>query len=121
MYEIITLLKSGSGFIVILFALLSIFIEIAPVKLNPLSSFVQWIGNAFNKDLKQAMKIILLSELNTKYKSYLTSGYVPDDEFEEYIEMHDVYNALGGNHTGDEKFNYIMKNLERKIDKTEQL
>lgn len=62
-----------------------------------------------------ALKVILANELNRKYRYYLELGYIPDEEFDEYVDNHDAYKALGGNHTGDAKFNYIMEHLERKV------
>lgn len=63
-----------------------------------------------------ALKVILANELDRKYRYYLELQYIPDKEFDEYVDMHDAYNGLGGNHHGDEKFNYVMEHLERKID-----
>ena len=62
-----------------------------------------------------ALKVILASELDKKYRYYLEIGYIPDKEFDEYVDMHDSYKGLGGNHHGDEKFEYIMSHLERKV------
>ena len=34
-----------------IFAILSIFVEFAPIKLNPVSAFLKWVGDRTNKDL----------------------------------------------------------------------
>lgn len=62
-----------------------------------------------------ALKVILANELDKRYRRYLELGYIPDQEFDEYCDMHDSYKALKGNHKGDEKFNYAINHLERKI------
>lgn len=62
-----------------------------------------------------ALKVILANELDRKYRYYLQLGFIPDKEFDEYVDMHDAYKGLGGNHHGDEKFNYIIDRLERQV------
>lgn len=37
---------------------LSIFIQITPIKLNPWSALIKWIGNTLNKDLNDKMDLI---------------------------------------------------------------
>ena len=46
---------------------LSIFIEIVPVKINPLSSIFKWIGNVVNKDINEK-----LSSVSTKLEDVST-------------------------------------------------
>lgn len=46
---------------------LSIFIEIIPVKINPLSSIFKWIGNVVNKDINEK-----LSSVSTKLEDVST-------------------------------------------------
>ena len=62
-----------------------------------------------------ALRVILANELDKRYRRYLELGYIPAGEFDEYCDMHDQYKALGGNHSGDEKFNYVMEHLERRV------
>lgn len=59
--------------------------------------------------LKVALVELLKSKINEKYKYYISMGGIPEDELDEFICLHDAYNGLGGNHTGDEKFNRAMK------------
>lgn len=63
------------------------------------------------KNLIQAQKESLADRINQKYKFYLANNGIPEDEVEEFISIHATYNAIGGNHTGDAKFNYCMEHL----------
>lgn len=65
--------------------------------------------------LSNASKETLASKINEKYKEYMSKGYVPEDEFGEFVNLHDAYKKLGGNHYGDIKFNRCMK-LDKKRD-----
>lgn len=58
--------------------------------------------------LKLALKEILADRLSEKYNHYKRIGYIPEDEYEQYCDMHTVYNRLGGNHNGDRKFDDSM-------------
>ena len=41
---------------------------------------------------------------------------IPDKEFDEYCETYRIYHdELGGNHTGTQKYNYVMEHLERRL------
>ena len=62
------------------------------------------------------LKMMLANELDKRYRRYLELGYIPDKEFDEYCETYRIYHdELGGNHTGTQKYNYVMEHLERKI------
>ena len=63
---------------------------------------------------KEALKMMLCNELDKRYRRYIELGYVPAGEFDEYVDMHNAYKGVGGNHTGDAKFDYVMKNLKVK-------
>lgn len=63
-----------------------------------------------------ANRVILSDRINQKYKVYLSQGYIPEDEYEEFVCLHNVYNEIGGNHTGDEKFRKCIKQLPIKPD-----
>lgn len=58
-----------------------------------------------------ANKEMLAEEINKKYKHYIAIGGIPEDEYDEFVNMHKAYNGVGGNHHGDAKFEYCMKNL----------
>ena len=61
--------------------------------------------------LIQSQKEMLAEKINEKYKYYLSINGVPEDERDEFISLHDAYKLLGGNHTGDAKFEYCMNHL----------
>lgn len=67
------------------------------------------------KVLVTAQKEILCDKINQKYKYYLSQKYIPEDEFEEFTSLHTAYKKLGGNHSGDLKFEYCVKNLEVRL------
>ncbi len=56
-----------------------------------------------------ALREMLKSEINHKYKYYMSIDGIPEDELDEFISMHSAYNGIGGNCTGDEKFNRAMQ------------
>ena len=58
--------------------------------------------------LRQANMVALGDRINQRYKYYLRIQGIPEDEFDEFVAMHDAYKALGGNHSGDAKFNQAM-------------
>lgn len=64
-----------------------------------------------NALLIEAQKELLAEKINEKYKHYLRLGYIPADEYDEFVSLHAVYNGVGGNHHGDAKFNYCINNL----------
>ena len=66
--------------------------------------------------LCSANRVILSDRINQKYKVYLGKGYIPEDEYEEFVSLHNVYNEIGGNHTGDEKFKKCIGQLPIKPD-----
>lgn len=61
-----------------------------------------------------ALRTILCNILNDRYIKYRELNYIPEIEASEYWSIHDIYKSLGGNHTGDSKFEWITKNLEIK-------
>lgn len=62
--------------------------------------------------LKMASMVLLGEEINKKYKQYVSLHGIPEDEIDEFTNLHTVYKSLGGNHTGDAKFDYVMKHLD---------
>jgi len=61
--------------------------------------------------LYAANRVILGDRINSKYKQYLSQKYIPDDEYDEFVNIHSIYNLSGGNHSGDSKYNYCMEHL----------
>lgn len=68
------------------------------------------------QQIMAANRVSLGSKINDKYKDYLQKGYIPQDEYDEFIDLHDAYKGVKGNHSGDAKFKYIKENLEIKPD-----
>ena len=69
-----------------------------------------------NDSLANGLKMMLANELDKKYRRYLELGYIPNNEFDEYCETYRIYHdELHGNHTGTQKYNYVMEHLERKV------
>jgi len=62
--SILEIIKNNQGFIVTLVTVSSIFIEISPIKINPISALFKWIGDALNKDTREQ-----LSSISTKLES----------------------------------------------------
>lgn len=58
-----------------------------------------------------ANKEMLAEKINEKYKYYISIGGIPEDEYDEFVNMHAAYNGVGGNHHGDAKFEYCIKHL----------
>ncbi len=72
-------------------------------------------------EIKQSLNILTIAsreslayKINEKYHKYISQGYIPEDEYSEFINLHDAYKGVGGNHTGDEKFQYCIDNLQIK-------
>ena len=58
-----------------------------------------------------ANKEMLAEKINEKYKYYISIGGIPEDEYDEFVNMHAAYNGVGGNHHGDAKFEYCINHL----------
>lgn len=58
-----------------------------------------------------ANKEMLAEKINEKYKHYISIGGIPEDEYDEFVGMHNAYNGVGGNSHGDAKFKYCMEHL----------
>ena len=58
-----------------------------------------------------ANKEMLAEKINEKYKYYISINGIPEDEYDEFVNMHDAYNGVGGNHHGDAKFEYCITHL----------
>lgn len=74
------------------------------------------LGELREKSTKQeaALREDLADKINDRYKRYFKLGYIPTDEFDELVQIHDAYKGIGGNHTGDEKFKKCIESLKVK-------
>lgn len=58
-----------------------------------------------------ANKEMLAEKINEKYKYYISIKGIPEDEYDEFVSLHEAYNGVGGNHHGDTKFQYCIEHL----------
>ena len=61
--------------------------------------------------LVTANKEMLAEKINEKYKFYISINGVPEDEYDEFVSLHQAYKGVGGNHHGDAKFQYCIEHL----------
>ncbi len=73
---------------------------------------------AFNsaKDLQidhimAAQREVIADKINDKYKYYISIKGIPEDEVSEFTNLHAAYKGVGGNHSGDAKYEYCMNHL----------
>ena len=62
--------------------------------------------------LTDALRELLAEKINEKYKYYISINGIPEDEVDEFVNLHKAYNGCGGNHNGDAKYNYVMEHLQ---------
>lgn len=58
-----------------------------------------------------AQREVLADKINRKYKYYIAINGIPEDEVDEFTNLHMAYKGCGGNHSGDAKYEYVMKHL----------
>ena len=58
-----------------------------------------------------AVKEISADRINEKYKYYLHIKCIPEDEFDEFCNLHNAYKGVGGNSTIDAKFDKAIEEL----------
>lgn len=63
-------------------------------------------------NLMTSQREILADRINQKYKHYISIKGIPEDEVDEFTNLHNAYNGVGGNHSGDAKYNYCMNHLD---------
>lgn len=74
------------------------------------------VGHNINTDkqidsMTIAQREILADKINEKYKYYISIQGIPEDEVDEFTNLHSAYKGVGGNHSGDAKFEYCMNHL----------
>lgn len=102
-----------------IFFILSLFIQISPIKWNPISSFVKWFGKIINSDLQKQIKTLskqmeeMRNDLDSNEKDRIRWEILDfanscrngrnhaHDEFKHIAELHDKYTSLLAK-TGDE-------------------
>lgn len=70
-----------------------------------------------NKDkqidnLMVAQREALADRINQRYKYYISIKGIPEDEVDEFTNLHAAYKGVGGNHSGDAKYEYCMNHLQ---------
>lgn len=83
--------------------------ELVEFKLN--NSQTEKSRDAQIQALITANREVLADRINQKYKYYISIGGIPEDEIDEFTSLHDAYKGVGGNHTGDVKFDYCINHL----------
>ncbi len=61
--------------------------------------------------LMVAQREVLADRINAKYKHYISMGGIPEDEYDEFVNLHQAYKGCGGNSSGDAKFEYCINHL----------
>ena len=61
--------------------------------------------------LMNAQRELLADKINQKYKYYISIKGIPEDELDEFKNLHIVYKECGGNHSGDAKYEYCINHL----------
>lgn len=59
-----------------------------------------------------AEREVLADRINQKYKYYISLQGIPEDELDEFNNLHTAYNLVGGNHGGDAKYEYCISHLD---------
>lgn len=62
-------------------------------------------------NLMAAQREVLADKINDKYKYYISIKGIPEDEVKEFTNLHDAYKRVGGNHSGDAKYEYCINHL----------
>lgn len=65
-----------------------------------------------NELAEAASREALADRINQRYKYYLQLNGIPEDEVDEFQQLHSAYKGVGGNHSGDAKYEYCMKHLQ---------
>lgn len=104
--------KTDITTITALITFVGIFIEISPIKINPLSALIQWFGNAFQKDTRKQLASISIKledvseridkiELNDMRSAILDFSNScmnerrhTKEEFEHIIDLHSQYEEI---------------------------
>lgn len=121
-----------SSLIKMIGAIISIIVAISAVVVKIFHCFELWRKKKNKEDLNQeiidsiknietnvnfigeGIKTVLADNLNRKCRFYLDNGFIPEDEFDEFVKEHEAYNKLHGNSTIDAKYNKTIEQLKVK-------
>ena len=109
-----SLIKMIGAIIAIIVAISAVVVKINKEDLNQkiidsiknIETNVNFIG--------EGIKTVLADNLNRKCRFYLDNGFIPEDEFDEFVKEHEAYNKLHGNSTIDAKYNKTIEQLKVK-------
>lgn len=123
---------------------LSVFIQIAPIKINPWTSLIKWIGTILNADLSNKVSLLekTVNQISTDidenekdrirwqvldFASTCREGHLhTKDEFEHIIALNDKYKKLltktnDSNGYFDEQYKYIQNIYRKRQEKNDFL
>lgn len=80
------------------------------------NSIKEIVNRNLTKDLQIdnlmiAQREVLADKINEKYKYYISIEGIPEDEVDEFANLHTAYKGVGGNHSGDAKYEYCINHL----------
>ena len=122
----------ASSLIKMIGAIIAIIVAISAVVVKIFHYFELWRKKKNKEDLNQriidsiknietnvnfigeGIKTVLADNLNRKCRFYLDNGFIPEDEFDEFVKEHEAYNKLHGNSTIDAKYNKTIEQLKVK-------
>lgn len=89
-------------------------LEIQKELTNSIRSIVEYNSGKDKQidNLMAAQREVLADKINEKYKYYIAIKGIPEDEVDEFTNLHTAYKGVGGNHSGDAKYEYCMNHLE---------
>jgi len=109
MEELFATIKNNGGVIFTFIALCGIFVEISPIKINPLSSLIRWVGNYFNaktryqltlmssqlNDISVRIDMLEINDMRSKIldfsNSCMNERKHTREEFDHIIDLHNQY------------------------------
>ena len=117
MNDLLEIIKNISSIL----ALAGIFVEIVPVKFNPISSLLKWIGKNLNGDLinrveKLEEKVDENEKGRIRHETYTFANNLRNskreytaDEFQHIFKINEKYKNLGGNGQIKVEMKYIQE------------
>jgi len=89
-------------------------LEIQKELTDSIKSIVEYNSNKDKQinNLMAAQREVLADKINEKYKYYISIKGIPEDEVDEFTNLHTAYKGVDGNHSGDAKYEYCMNHLE---------
>lgn len=107
--DIIQYISKHSSDIVVILSFFGIFLEVTPIKINPVSSLLGWIGKNVNKEIiERISKLEIKVDENEKdrirHEIYTFANNIRNrkrkytvEEFKHIFEINEKYKKMGGN------------------------